>query len=59
MTRVIVRFRESADYVNFEAEEFHEDGNFFKVYNAHQELVGAFLQSEISRIYITERGARQ
>lgn len=55
MARVIVRFRESADYVNLNAEEFHEDKEFFKVYNSHQELVGAFLQTEISRIYITEK----
>ena len=55
MARVIVRFRESTEYVNLDAEEFHEDGEFFKCYNSHQELVGAFLQTEISRIYITEK----
>ena len=55
MARVVVRFRESTDYVNLNAEEFHEDNEFFKVYNSHQELVGAFLQTEIARIYITEK----
>ena len=43
MTRVIVRFRESADYVNFKAEEFHEDGDFFFFFYAQKELDGAFV----------------
>lgn len=57
MSRVIVRFKDREDYVNIEAEEFHEDGDYIKVYSDHNELVGMFDASCIKVIYRSERGA--
>lgn len=51
MARVIVRFKNADDgYVNLEAEEFHEDGEYIKAYQ-HNELVGMFLIEEVRIAY--------
>ena len=54
MTRVIIRFKDIDQYVNLEAEEFHEDGNFIKAYN-HNELVAMCDISVVKVAYITEQ----
>jgi hypothetical protein len=52
MARVIARFVKDEDgYINIPAEEFHEDGDFIKVYSEHQELVGMFRPEDIRIIY--------
>jgi len=53
MARVIVRFPDG--YVNLEAEEFHEDGDFIKAYNSHNELVGIFKTNYIECAYQTNK----
>lgn len=56
MTRVIAKFiRDEDGYINIPAEEFHEDGNFIKVYDEHQELVGMFRPEEIRIIYRSDK----
>lgn len=55
MARVIVRFKNSDDgYVNLEAEEFHEDGEFIKAYQ-HHELVGLFRIEEVRIAYRSDK----
>ena len=56
MSRVIVRFKDNDEFVNIEAEEFHEDGEYIKVYSEHNELIGMFHIPSIKVIYRSERG---
>jgi hypothetical protein len=51
--RVIVKFNSSNQYVNLEADEFHEDSGFIKVFKGN-ELVGIFALEEVKRAYRTE-----
>ena len=54
MTRVIIRFKDVDQYVNLEATEFHEDGNFIKAYKGN-ELVAMCDISVVKIAYITEQ----
>lgn len=55
MVRVVVRFKNLDDgYVNLEAEEFHEDGEFIKAYK-HNELVGLFRIEEVRIAYRSDK----
>jgi hypothetical protein len=56
MARVIVKFKDTDEYVNIEAEEFHEDGEYIKAYSDHNELVGMFVINNIKTIYRSEKG---
>lgn len=56
MARVIVKFKDTDEYVNIEAEEFHEDGEYIKAYSDHNELVGMFVITNIKTIYRSEKG---
>lgn len=51
--RVIVKFNSSNQYVNLEADEFHEDGSFIKVFKGN-EIVGIFALEEVKMAYRTE-----
>lgn len=51
--RVIVKFNSCNQYVNLEADEFHEDGGFIKVFKGN-ELVGIFALEEVKMAYRTE-----
>ncbi len=55
MARVIAYFKENDNFVNIEAEEFHEDGEYIKVYSDHNELVGMFLTNNIKAIWRSEK----
>lgn len=58
MARVIVRFKNTEDgYVNLEAEEFHEDGEYIKAYQKN-ELVGMFRTEEIRIAYRSDKNDR-
>lgn len=52
--RVTIKFRESSQFVNLVADEFHEDGEFIKVYLG-PELVGIFLIEDVKMAYRTEQ----
>ncbi len=54
MTRVIIKYTDTDQYINVEAEEFHEDGNFIKAYN-HNELVAIADINFVKTAYITEQ----
>lgn len=55
MARVIVRFVNSADeYVNIEAEEFHEENDFIKAYQRN-ELVGMFRIEDVRIAYRSDK----
>jgi hypothetical protein len=58
MKRVIIKFNDTNQFVNLEAEEFHEDGNFIKAYN-HSELVAMVDISVVKVAYITEHKEQQ
>lgn len=53
MPRAVILYGTDA-YLNIEAEEMHEDGEFLKVYNAHQELAAMFKTNLVNVAYITE-----
>lgn len=61
MGRATFTFIDIADFVSVEAEEIHEDGEFIKAYNNHNELVAMFRTEIIRGAYITipktERGS--
>lgn len=54
MARFIARFNDGNPYLNTEATEFHEDGNFIKAYNGN-ELVAMCDMSVVQVAYITEQ----
>lgn len=54
MTRIIVWLKDSDAYVNVEAEEFHEDGNFLKAYSEHNELVAIIDKESVKCAYLTD-----
>ena len=54
MARVVVRFNDGNQYINIEATEFHEDGNFIKAYNGN-ELIAMCDISVVQVAYITEQ----
>ncbi len=54
MSRVIIRFNDDNQYINTEATEFHEDGNFIKAYNGN-ELVAMCDIGVVKVAYITEQ----
>lgn len=54
MTRVIIKFNDTNQFVNLEATEFHEDGNFLKAYRGN-ELVAMCDISAVKVAYITEQ----
>ena len=57
MAKLIVRFKKEEDkYINIEADEFHQDGEFLKAY-LHNELVAMFLPEEVRIAFI--QGAQQ
>ena len=58
MSRCIFYFNDSNNFVNLEAEEFHEDEGFLKAYK-HNELVGIFKIDCIKAAYRTEKGGVQ
>lgn len=57
--RFVIYFKEpptpKTDFVNIEGEEMHEDGEYIKVYNEHQELVGVFSTEHVMAAYATEK----
>lgn len=53
MSRCVFYFGDN-NYVNIEADEFHEDEGFLKAYQ-HNELVGMFKIDEVKAAYRTER----
>jgi hypothetical protein len=55
MARVTFWFNDSENYVNVEAEEFHEDGDFLKAYSSHHELIAMFDMKIIKGAYLTEQ----
>lgn len=47
MAKLIVRFKKEEDrFINVEADEFHQDGDYMKAY-LHNELVAMFLPEEV------------
>ncbi len=54
MSRVIIKFNDTNQYINVDADEFHEDGNFIKAYKGN-ELVAIADVSVIKTAYITEQ----
>lgn len=54
MTRVIIKFNDTSQFVNLEATEFHEDGNFIKAYKGN-ELVAMCDISVVKVAYLTEQ----
>ena len=55
MARVVVKFKNEADdFINVEADEFHEDGEYIKAY-LHNELVAMVLSSEVRIAYISQK----
>lgn len=55
MARVIFWFNDTKNFVNVEAEEFHEDEGFLKAYSEHNELVAMFDIKIIKGAYRTEQ----
>lgn len=53
MARCIFWFKDNENYVNVEADEFHEDDGYLKAY-LHHELVAMFLVEIIKGAYRTE-----
>lgn len=53
MGRVIIKFNDDT-YVNAEADEFHEDGEYVKAYKKN-ELVVMCKTSELKLAYFTEK----
>ena len=53
MPRVVILYGTDS-YLNIEAEEMHEDGEFLKVYTAHQELAAMFRISVVNVAYMSE-----
>lgn len=53
MNRATILYGNDA-YISIEAEEMHEDGEFLKVYAAHQELVVMIKTSLVNVAYMTE-----
>lgn len=54
MARCVFYFIDSDNFVNLEADEFHEDEGFLKAYQ-HNELVGIFKTDCIKAAYRTEK----
>lgn len=54
MRKVIIRFNDTKEFINVEAEEFHEDGNFIKAYN-HSELVAIVDIACVRSAHISEQ----
>lgn len=54
MARCIFLFKDNDNFVNIEADEFHEDEGYLKAY-LHNELVGMFLIDIIKGAYRTEQ----
>lgn len=57
MSRCVFYFCDN-NYVNIEADEFHEDEGFLKAYK-HNELVGMFKIEEVKAAYRTEKESRK
>lgn len=56
MSRVIIYLDCYGDsYINVEAEEFHEDGDYIKAYNNRQEIVAMVRSSEVKAVWRSER----
>lgn len=55
MPRAVILYGDDA-YLNVEAEEMHEDGEFLKVYASHQELVAMIKTSLVNVAYMTNKG---
>lgn len=55
MSRCVFYFGDN-NYVNIEADEFHEDEEFLKAYY-HNEFVGMFKIDQVKAAYRTEREA--
>lgn len=53
MSRVTILYGADA-FLNVEAEEMHEDGEYLKVYKEHQELAAMIKTSLVNVAYITE-----
>lgn len=58
MARLIVRFKKEEDrFINVEADEFHQDGEFLKAY-LHNELVAMFLPEAVRIAFLDEGKSR-
>ena len=53
LNRVTVLYGEDS-YFSIPAEEFHEDGEFLKVYNSSQEMVAMIKTSLVNVAYMSE-----
>lgn len=59
MTRCVFHLLDDKNgFVNIEADEFHEDGDFLKAYY-HNELVFMTLLSNVKTAYRTEQNERK
>lgn len=54
MTRVTFLLRDNDQYINVEAEEFHQDGDFLKAYTVGHELVAVVHISAVKAAYRTK-----
>ena len=54
MARCVFWFNDNDNFVNVEADEFHEDEGYLKAY-LHNELVGIFQTNVIKAAYKTEK----
>ncbi len=57
MSRCVFYFNDNDNFVNLEAEEFHEDGGFLKAYQRN-ELVGIFKIECIKAAYRTDKNEK-
>lgn len=57
MAKCVFYFNDNDNYVNLEAEEFHEDNGFLKAYQRN-ELVGIFKIDCIKAAYRTEKNEK-
>lgn len=55
MSRVIIYLDCYGGYINLEAEEFHEDGEYIKAYNSRQEIVAMVRTSEVKAVWRSEK----
>ena len=51
---MIIKFNDSLDFINVEADEFHEEGNFIKAYK-RSELVAMADISCVKTAHISDR----
>lgn len=58
MSRVIIHFNDNENFINIEAEEFHEDEGFLKAYTTGHQLVAMVDVKFVKCAYQTEERQR-